>query len=69
LLTELQPRAMETVPDGIGAQVARGCDLLIPKSGELAHQKDIAVEYGQRLQRFVDREFDMLRCGARGFAD
>ncbi len=53
--------------DCIWCQSAGLPDLVIAKAHDFAHQKDVAIEVGQRGERFVDRKVDVLGREPRPF--
>ena len=66
-LAELQPRAVDAGADRVWRQTAGPSDFVIAKAHDFAHQKDVAIEIGQRGQRFVDGKVDILGREPRSF--
>ena len=58
---------MDARTDGVRCQSARTSDLVIAKASDFAHEKHVAIEIGQRGERVVDREIDVLGRRARAF--
>ena len=58
--TQLQPSAVNSRPHGIGRQFTRGRDLVAAEPADLAEEKDVAIEVGQRCQRLPQRKRHLL---------
>jgi len=65
LIAQLDARSMNSGPDGIGRQLARGGDFFVTESGDFAHQEHVAVEGRERGQRLVHGRADILMSGPR----